>query len=141
MGGIDLLAQHVCCQGPQGQLPRWLYIRSIVPVTEKYLRRSPGKAWHGVAGTLHDLHTIDPQKKIEWGLGTLAWQHVEQGLEFVQTTFVQESAEFPNHRLKCRPIPLPPRRVAYIRGLPLSCDLKDTPATRCRLPTRSVYGE
>src|SRR5438132_1492193 len=65
----------------------------------------------------------------------------KQELEFVQTTFVQKFAEFPNDGLKCRPIPLPPWRVAYACGISVSCDLKDAPATRCWLPTRSVYGE
>ena len=63
---------------------------------------------------MHDLHTINSEKKIEGGFGPLVRQCVEQGLEVVQAAFVEHLTEFPNERAKECPILLPPGCVAWV---------------------------
>jgi hypothetical protein len=54
-----------------------------MPVAREHLGCSLGEEGHFLAGTLHDLYAIDPEKKIEGGFGPLVRQRVEQIREVV----------------------------------------------------------
>jgi hypothetical protein len=95
-----------------------------MPVARKHLRCHLGEGGPLLAGTLHDLHAIDPEKKIEGGLGPLVRQRVEQGLEVVQPAFVEHVTEFPDDGAKNCPILLPPGRVAYVPTVALAVNLE-----------------
>ena len=94
-----------------------------MPVAREHLRCNLGEGGHFLAGTLHDLCAINPEKKIEGGFGPLVRQCVEQGLEVVQPAFVEHLTEFPDDRAKDGPILLPPGRVAYVRTVAVAVDL------------------
>ena len=94
-----------------------------MPVARKHLCCSSGEGGHLLAGTLHNLHAIDPKKKIEGGFGPLVRQCVEQGREVVQAAFVEPLTEFPDERAKAGPILLPPARVAYVRTVAVTVNL------------------
>ena len=65
-----------------------------MPVAREHLRCNLGEGGHFLAGTLHDLHTINSEKKIEGGFGPLVRQCVEQGLEVVQAAFVEHDSPY-----------------------------------------------
>jgi len=88
-----------------------------MPIAREHLRCNLGEGRHFLAGTLHDLCTIDPEKKIEGGIGPLVRQRVEQGLEVVQPAFVEHLTEFPDERTEDGPILLPPGRIACVRTI------------------------
>jgi len=94
-----------------------------MPVARKHPCCNLGEGGHLLAGTLHDLHAIDPEKKIEGSCGPLMRQRVEQGLEVVQPAFVEHLTEFPDDRTKESPILLPPGRVAYVCTVTIAVDL------------------
>jgi len=110
-----------------------------MPVAREHLGCNLGEGGHLVAGTLHDLRTIDPKKKIEGGSGPLVRQRVKQSLEVMQPTFVEHVTEFPDDRAKDGPILLPPGRVGYVRMVAGAFDLEERPTMHSRLPTSSMH--
>jgi len=95
-----------------------------MPITREHLRCNLGEGGHLLTGTLHDLGTIDPEKKIEGGCGPLIRQRMEQSLEVMQPAFVEHLTEIPEDGAKDCPILLPPGRVAYVRPVAVAFDLR-----------------